>query len=574
MKRYLCVWCPDWPLTRLRRARRGHRTGSARPTSDKAPDPHQPFVLLENGAKGLRVAAANEPAQQLGVTEGLAFTDARARAPNLVAEDLDPVADAKALAALGDWMIRLSPLVAIDGTDGLILETTGCDHLYGGEHAMMEMLSSLLQRNAIPHQLGLASTPGAASALSRAAPGTCLKEGEEQAGLADLPVAALRLSADAETLLRRFGLTRIGQLYGIDRKALGRRFQSRSAADAVLLRLDQALGLRHEPLAPLRPMPLRSARLNCPEPIATSEAIKIGLEQLTREVCEALSATGIGARCFLLTAFRSDGSRSDIAVKAARPVCEPKHILRLFRERIDTIDPGFGIDLLLLEAHRTDAMETSPMALSGDLASTDMDAIALSALADRIAARLGEGAVSRVQPRESHMPERAEPQARFDGSAPIPAIPSPTAGPRPIRLLPSPERVTVMAEVPDGPPLRFIWRRVPRTVTRADGPERIAPEWWTHIAAPQTPPSLDGQARPWLTPKMDPRADAAQIAHVRADLEAMLDAPSEPVKLLPRARDYYRVEDASGRRYWLFREGLYGDGRGGPPEWYVHGLFA
>ena len=574
MKRYLCVWCPDWPLTRLRRARRGHKNGSARPTSGKAPDPYQPFVLLESGAKGLRVAAANEPARKLGVTEGLAFTDARARAPNLVAEDLDPVADAKALTALGDWMIRLSPLVAIDGTDGLILETKGCDHLYGGERAMMEMVSSLLERNAIPHQLGLAGTPGAASALSRAAPGTCLKEGEEQTGLADLPVAALRLSADAETLLRRFGLTRIGQLYGIDRKALGRRFQSRSAADAVLLRLDQALGLRHEPLAPLRPLPLRSARLNCPEPIATSEAIKIGLEQLTQELCEALSATGTGARCFLLTAFKSDGSRSDLEVKAARPVREPKHIIRLFRERIDTIDPGFGIDLLLLEAHRTDAMETAPMALSGDLASTDMDAIALSALADRIAARLGEKTVSLVQPCESHMPERAEPQARFDGSAPDLAAPSPVAGPRPIRLLPSPERVTVMAEVPDGPPLRFIWRRVPRTVTRADGPERIAPEWWTHIAAPQAPPSLDGQARPWLTPKMDPRADAAQIAHVRADLEAMLDAPSEPVRLLPRARDYYRVEDASGRRYWLFREGLYGDGRGGPPEWFVHGIFA
>lgn len=574
MKRYLCVWCPDWPLTRLRRARRGHKNGSARPTSGKAPDPHQPFVLLESGAKGLCVAAANEPACKLGVTEGLAFTDARARAPNLVAEDLDPVADAKALTALGDWMIRLSPLVAIDGIDGLILETTGCDHLYGGERAMMEMVSSLLERNAIPHQLGLAGTPGAASALSRAAPGTCLKEGEEQTGLADLPVAALRLSADAETLLRRFGLTRIGQLYGIDRKALGRRFQSRSAADAVLLRLDQALGLRHEPLAPLRPLPLRSARLNCPEPIATSEAIKIGLEQLTQELCEALSATGTGARCFLLTAFKSDGSRSDLEVKAARPVREPKHIIRLFRERIDTIDPGFGIDLLLLEAHRTDAMETAPMALSGDLASTDMDAIALSALADRIAARLGEKTVSLVQPCESHMPERAEPQARFDGSAPDLAAPSPVAGPRPIRLLPSPERVTVMAEVPDGPPLRFIWRRVPRTVTRADGPERIAPEWWTHIAAPQAPPSLDGQIRPWLTPKMDPRADAAQIAHVRADLEAMLDAPSEPVRLLPRARDYYRVEDASGRRYWLFREGLYGDGRGGPPEWFVHGIFA
>jgi protein ImuB len=574
MKRYLCVWFPDWPLTRLRRARRGLRTGSARPASGKLPDPRLPFALLETGAKGLLIAAANGPARQLGVSEGLAFTDARARAPNLITEDMDHVADTRALSALGDWMIRFAPLVAIDGDDGLILETTGCDHLYGGEPAMMETLSGLLTRNAIPHRLGLASTPGAASALSRATPGICLKEGEEQEGLAGLPVAALRLSSEAETLLRRFGLTRIGQLYGIDRKALGRRFQSKSAADAVLLRLDQALGLRHEPLAPLRPIPIRSARLSCPEPIATSEAIHMGLERLTEDLCKGLSATGLGARRFILTAFKSDGSRSRIEAKAARPAREPKHILRLFQERIDTIDPGFGIDLLLLEAHRTDTMEVSPMALSGDLASTDMDAAALSALADRVIAKLGERAVSLVQPQESHVPEHAEREMPFDGEVPVLAAPSRSAGPRPVRILSSPERVTVMAEVPDGPPLRFIWRRVPRTVTRADGPERIAPEWWTHIAAPQTPPALEGQARQWLTPKMDPRADAAQIAHVRSGLEAMLDAPSEPVKLLPRARDYYRVEDAAGRRYWLFREGLYGDGRGGPPEWYVHGLFA
>ncbi|MDX1292423.1 MAG: DNA polymerase Y family protein [Hyphomonas sp.] len=574
MKRYLCVWLPDWPLTRLRRARRGLKTGSARPASGKLPDPHLPFALLETGPKGLRIAAANSPARQLGVVEGLAFTDARARVPHLVTEDMDHAADARALSALGDWMIRFAPLVAIDGSDGLILETTGCDHLYGGEAAMMETLSGLLARNAIPHRLGLAGTPGAASALSRAAPGTCLKEGEEQDGLADLPVAALRLSPDAETLLRRFGLTRIGQLYGIDRKALGRRFQSRSAADAVLLRLDQALGLRHEPLTPLRPVPIRSARLNCPEPIATGDAIQIGLETLTRDLCDRLGATGLGARRFVLTAFRADGTRSEIEVKAARPVREPRHILRLFRERIDTLDPGFGIDLLLLEAHRTDTMEASPMALSGDLASTDMDAAALSALADRIIARLGDRAVSLVQAQESHIPEHAERETRFTGQTPAPAGQLPPTGPRPVRILPSPERVTVMAEVPDGPPLRFIWRRVPRTVTRADGPERIAPEWWKHVAAPPGAPSLEGQARRWLSPKMDPRADADQIAHARARLEAALDAPSEPVRLLPRARDYYRVEDATGRRYWLFREGLYGDGRGGAPQWYVHGLFA
>lgn len=506
---------------------------------------------------------------------GLAFTDAKTRAPDLVSEDIDRAADARALAQIAEWLIRFSPLVAIDGADGLMLETTGCDHLYGGETAMMARLSELLERSALPHQLGLASTQGAASALARAAPGTCLEQGSESEGLADLPVSALRLSVDAETLLRRFGLTRIGQLYGIDRKALARRFQSKSEADAVLLRLDQALGLRLEPLAPIRPTPLRAARLSCPEPIATSEAIQIGLERLTAELCGELDTAGIGARFFSLTAFKADGSRSEVSIKAARPARTPKHILRLFRERIDQIDPGFGIDLLLLEAQRTDPMDLSPMALSGDLAATDTDEVALSALADRIIAKLGEQSVSIVQGRESHIPERAEQACRFEGTLPAKPTRSAHTSPRPIRMFDPPERVTVLAEVPDGPPQRFIWRRVPRTVTKADGPERISPEWWMHMSAPQAATTPAEARRTWLSPKMDPRADAIQIAETRAAFDIAKGEDSGiPVKSLPRARDYYRVEDQEGRRYWLFRNGLYGDRRGAPPEWYVHGLFA
>ena len=573
MKRFLCVWFPDWPLVRLRRARSGQATGSAHRFANR-PEPRQPFVLVESGAHGLLVVAANAPARQLGVNEGLRFTDARARAPALVSEDIDRKGDAAALMALARWMIRLTPLVALDGEDGLMLETTGCDHLLGGEVAMMEKLGALLEAQGLPHQLGLASTPGAASALARAAPGTRLADGEEAEGLAGLPVSALRLSPAAGTLLRRFGLTRIGQLYGIDRKALARRFRSAAEADAVRLRLDQALGLRREPLSPLRPVPARTARLSCPEPIASSEAVRTGLEWLTAELCAQLSEFGQGARGFCLLAFRADGSQDMVEVRAARPVRSPKHVLRLFAEKLDRIDPGFGIDLLLLEAHRTGPMETGAVALSGDLAASDLDEVALSALADRITARLGEGRVEVADFRESHVPEEGEKVMAFDGALPAPYEFMPVAGPRPIRLFARPEPVEVLAEVPDGPPLRFIWRRIVRRVVRADGPERISPEWWRHLAPPPAAPHPDGLARKWLTPKMDPRADATQITKTRARWEAMQAPGSEPVKDLPRARDYYRVEDEEGRRYWVFRDGLYEDGRGGPPQWYVQGLFA
>ncbi len=531
-----------------------------------------PFVLIEEGANGLRIAAASRSARKAGISPGLAFTDAKARAPHLLYEEIDRDADRQALRALAVWMIRFAPLVGLDGEDGLMLETTGCAHLYGGEAAMLEEISAILAREGIAHRTGLASTPVAAAALAQARSGQVLPEGEESTGLADLPITALRLTEEAETLLRRFGLTRIGQLYGIDRKALARRFQSRDAADAVMIRLDQALGLRHDPLKPLRPEPAKTARLNCPDPLASSEAITLGLEQLTETLCTDLQAFGQGARGFTLHAFRADGTSDSVEITAARPVRTPQHILNLFSERIDQIDPGFGIDLLLLEAHRAGAMDTSAVALSGDLAASDTDIVALAALCDRITAKLGEGVIRVHQRVESHRPERAEQDRAFTGTLPEEDTPAPQAGPRPIRIFAAPERVQVLAEVPDGPPLRFIWRRIARTVIRADGPERISPEWWTYTAAPPAAPSQAGTARKWLTPKLDPRADADLIIETRQFWEGM--DTGDRVKNLPRARDYYRVEDAEGRRYWLFREGLYEDGRGGPPEWFVHGLFA
>ena len=236
MKRYLSVWFPDWPLDRLRRVR-WH--GKPLPVARPAKPP--PFVLHEKLTHGLTVAAANTTAGAAGIHAGMRFSDARACLPNLIAEEIDREEDARALSLLARWMTGFSPVVAVDGLDGVLLETTGCDHLFGGETAMAARLAERLTRTGYGHRIALASTPGAAQALARyaAAEGApqILPPGAERAGLEDLPTQALRLSPEAATLLRRFGLTRIGQLYGIDRKALARRFQSRRAADAVCLRL-------------------------------------------------------------------------------------------------------------------------------------------------------------------------------------------------------------------------------------------------------------------------------------------------------------------------------------------------
>lgn len=481
---------------------------------------------------------ANQAALEVGVHPGLSLADARATVPELNTEDIDRQSDARALKALAHWMVRFSPLVALDGEDGLILETTGCDHLFGGEARMAAELSLRLNKAGYGHQLAFAGTRGAAYALAHASADegkhAILASGEERTGLVDLPVSTLRLTDKAVTLLRRFGLTRIGQLYAIDRKALARRFNSREAAEAVCFRLDQALGLRAEPLSPFRPLPDYVVRLSCPEPLTEGMGVQAGLTQLAEMLCAMLAAQGIGGQSFIFHAFRSDGKVSSLRVNAARPVRAAEHVTRLFGEKTERIDPGFGIDLLLLEAFRTEPMETGSRPLSGDLAQTDIDMTALAALADRISARLGEGSVTVTVPMERYPVELAEKTAPFAGEiSPGSLSPAGDEGLRPIRMLPRPERVEVIAEVPDGPPLRFVWRRIARRVVRADGPERIAPEWWTYL-----PP-----------------------------------APGETSNL-PRTRDYYRVEDAEGHRYWVFREGLYGDGRGGSPEWFVQGLFA
>ncbi|MEZ5946932.1 MAG: DNA polymerase Y family protein [Hyphomonas sp.] len=535
MRRYLSVWFPEWSLDRLRRARRGATT--ARLPSEKPAD-LKPFVLYEKSAHGLVVAVANLPAQANGIHPGLSLTDARATLPDLQAEELDRQGDHMALAGLAAWMVRFSPLVGFDGEDGLILETTGCDHLFDGEADMAASLSTRLTRTGYAHRIAFAGTPGAAHAFARTAAGdnapVIQPPGTDAEGLADLPVRGLRLSDTTEALLRRFGLTRIGQLYGIDRKALARRFHSRQAAEAVGLRLDQALGLRPAPILPLRAPPEYTARLPCPEPLTDAPGISAGLSRLTDELCAQLARSGLGAQCFGFHAFRSDGEVCSLHVNAARPVRDPAHVLRLFRERIERIDPGFGIDLLLLEALRTGPMESGSRPLGDDIAPVAIDEIALAALADKINARLGEGIVTFTSPEARHPPDASEEQRAFAGKIPEGAsAPDIQSGLRPVRMLSRPERIEVIAEVPDGPPLRFVWRRVVRRVVRADGPERIAPEWWTYLSP------ANGRA-----------------------------------STLPRTRDYYRVEDEGGRRYWVFREGLYGDGRGSGPDWFVQGMFA
>jgi protein ImuB len=453
------------------------------------------------------------------------LADALSFLPGLTATAAQPAEDAAALRRLAEWCGRYSPWTAPDGADGIKLEITGGAHLWGGEEGLAADLATRLGRQGITGRIAVADTLGATWALARFAPKgeqTILPPGELHAGLAPLPVEALRLDPVTTQGLRRVGLQRIGELCQMPRDALARRF-----GDKVMRRLDQALGDLPEPLSPLDEPPVRRVRLSFAEPIVDPADLARAAERLAADLVIRLARQGTGARRLDLAFHRVDGRVEHIVLGTARPSRDPHHIAALFTERLDTIDPGLGVEDVILAAFAVEPLSPEQIGFVGS--GEDAGTGSLALLLDRLGNRLGLTALSRLEARESHIPERA--------SILIPAIsPSPTRTAlrerdggkpsRPIRLFDPPEPIEAFWLLPDDPPFRFTWRRRAHRVNRADGPERIAEEWW----------------------QPDPCESRAAV------------------------RDYYRVEDEEGRRFWLFRAGL--SGSGPAPRWYVHGVFA
>jgi len=484
--------------------------------------------------------------------------------PQLISRPAQPAHDTEALRRLALWAERFSPLVAMQddrpGDEALLIDMTGAAHLFGGEAALLDDLRRRLAAAAIPARAALADTPAAAWALARHAPAAqaIAAPGETRAALADLPVEALRLEPTALTLLRRFGLRRLSDLYALPRAGLARRFRG-EAGLRVVERLDKALGLLADPLIPQRPAPLYRSWRAFAEPLIDGPGVAAELPALAQALVDQLSQAGLGARRLSLTAFRVDGRTTGLEAGLSAPAADPAHLLRLLREKgLERLDLGFGVDALMLSADRAEPIMARQSLLHGepDIARSG----ALAGLIDRLGARLGEGAIRRPHVRESWIPERSEVWARADPAAIAQAARFAEARPhqpRPLLLLDPPEPVEALAEAPDGPPIRFVWRRAPRRVVKAQGPERLAAEWWRLEA--------DAGGKPLRT-----------FPHHSLDLER--DAGGKPLRPFPhpaqRTRDYYRIEDDQGRRYWLFRQGLYGrEDADRAPDWWMHGLF-
>ena len=396
--------------------------------------------------------------------------------PTLDAAEDDAGAEAALLAAVADWAERYTPLVALDG-EGLMLDVTGCAHLFGGEAAMVADLEARLAAQGFAARAAIAGTPGAASAAARFTARATVASAETPELLAPLPLAALRLEAGTVSALDRVGLKRIGQVTGLPRAPLAARF-----GDELLRRLDQALGREEEPIGPRRPVAALIAERRFAEPIALEDDIAATILSLAASLAGSLEARGEGARAYELALFRVDGAVRRIAVGASRPVRDPKLVLDLFREKFaglaEEIDAGFGFDMVRLSIPMSAESAPAQVDLAGDIVG-EAD---LGRLIDRIGARLGAERVSRIAAGDSHIPERAEIHAGIAEAAPRLAPPGQGDGDgpidRPLRLFARPEPVEATAAVPDGPPLRFRWRRALYQVARAEGPERIAPEWW------------------------------------------------------------------------------------------------
>jgi protein ImuB len=504
-RRILALWFPRLPTDRLQRRK-------------EQPSSPEPLVVVAKIDNALRLTAVDRKATSLGLSAGMPLANARAMLPALKVMTENEPADLAFLERIADWCDRFTPLVALDPPRGLLLDVTGAAHLFAGEPAMLDRIRAGITRQGVIVRGALAGTAAAARALARYRDGTIVSSGEEAEAVAPLPVEALRLNDVATHALCRAGLKTIGQAAARSRTELTARFGA-----GMIFALEAVLGRAERPITPRILLPDYVAEHRFAEPIVTDDAILKTLYSLSGVLAGMLAERGEGARQLQAVFFRTDGAERRITVETGSPTREPTIIKRLFSEKIDALadplDPGFGFDLVRLSASRVERAETQETDFNAD----ENAKREIAFLVDRLAARFGSHNILSFQPNDTHIPEAAWTAVpaqhgqnskyeweRIRGTREAPR--------RPLRMLAKPEPVSILRAVPDNAPLRFRWRRAVHVVRGIEGPERIAMEWWRHQTSPPT-------------------------------------------------RDYFRVEDEEGRRFWLYRNRA-------DPQWFMQGVFA
>ncbi len=510
------------------------------------------MALYERIKGGLRLAAIDAEAKSAGLRVGQNLADARALRPGLTVREIDRPRLEAAFADFADWHSNASPLVSVmtDRAEygDLVLDITGVSHLFGGELAMLRTLLTRLRALDYTVAGAVAPTIGAAWAISHFAHSQVVASDRLAEVLEALPVAALRLSEAQVAGLVQMGLKTVGQLQGRERKAMQARFGL-----SLISRLDQAYGFAEERMAPRLPLAQRYTERRFAEPIGLMDDVLMCAHDLAVQMGLQLESEGLGAQSFHLFLYRVDHKVMCLSVNSGRPSRDPAHIARLFSNHSERLggeyDAGFGIDMIRLAASSVSELAPSQGSAFERDGNADLDL-----LYDRMSSRLGPLAVVRTKLVDSHIPERAARLEPVIARTPdMPITPLDPALARPLRLLPSPEPITVLAQVPDGPPASMIWRRVTYRFIKASGPERIAAEWWRSAQRLELKPPV----------KVEDLKTGEKLLYVPK--LALFDPEAV-------TRDYYVAEDDGGRRFWLFRHGLYGASRA--PDWYVHGFFA
>ncbi|GMN01616.1 DNA polymerase Y family protein [Erythrobacter sp. MTPC3] len=527
----MAIWFARLSVDRWRLA---HGSDSAKCNPGEGADA-LPTVLITETAHGPRIDAANRAGHTAGARAGMMLADARTLCPDIQTAPADPAGDLDFLEKLALWSQRWGPWSAIDQPDGVLVDISGAAHLFGGEKRLLDDVETAFAKRSLYSRAAIAPTAGAAWALAHFGPAKAILGPRDDAlqCLSDLPVSALRLDQDVLTVLRRLGLKRLGDLVSIAtgpadraeaaaRDALHRRFRNRKSPSAnPLVRLDQLMGRVPEPLLPIVPQHAPMVQRRLMEPIRHRSLLDKVLHDLADDMVRQLEARGEGARRLELGLWRVDGEVLVRRLELAAATREAAHMTRLFADRLEDIEAGFGIETVRLRASWAEPLDLS----QGDVEqAAERHGTSLNACIDRLTVRLGPHAVRRPVPHASHLPERAQtwqpPLEPERSSQPMLEFHE-----RPLKILDKPESIAVLYSSPDGLPQRFRWRGNVCEVSRVEGPERIAPEWWRE-------------------------------------------------KSTVRLRDYYRIEDSEGRRYWIYRHGIAGDGRGGMPNWYLQGLYS
>ena len=472
-----------------------------------------PFVLTSPVHGRMIITAANNLAQAQGVDSGMVVADARALIPALQVFDDRPNLSARLLKGIAEWCIRYTPVVAVDPPDGLILDITGCAHLWGGERTYLNEIISRLKGRGYGVQAGMADTIGTAWAISRfGQESPIIDSGQQTSALLSLPPAALRLESSILERLQKLGLRQIRNFMSMPRSALRRRF-----GQHLLQKLDQALGQEEEAIQPVQPIVPYQERLPCLEPIVTATGIEIALLRLLETLSLRLQQEQKGLRLAYFKGYRVDGKIEKIEIGTSRASHNISHLYKLFELKLETIEPALGIELFMLEAPKVEDVSSLQEKLWEDTCGLEDNE--LSELIDRLINKIGAHTIHRYLPDEHHWPERSiklasSPHEKLNTTWKYNRR-------RPMQLLSKPEPIDVTAPIPDYPPMLFRYKGRLHTIKKADGPERIEQEWWLD----------EGQHR-----------------------------------------DYYCVEDEAGSRYWVFRSGHYTEEKS--YQWFIHGFFA